>query len=538
MRGKGIVERKIDGTKIKIDGRNATILAEVPEEINHSGYYENDELIYTNPSDMMKYDEVIPSLSLIRYAKVKNFIDGIYAAVEERINENGHDLSRPDFLTKLEKVSDGYSKDYINTSLIHHKARREPSWSVPQAFYDWTEELKSAYKQIKILGSEPSFVVENLDERINKKIIHDLHRKIDSSPELKHTYYSLKGIYSKMTGEIKEEDCLFPSSKLPDEEFFMELSDKSQSDIPEGLGKALVKGIKEGKVDFTPNEKSGLYVRQMNEIIPLIKKDSEEYEKYIVNEKYSDMLENEFTSQWAGTRHTHVGHSNFRTALIGCSMSNYTPKIIIRPELEVEPLSTSYERMEKNINFIEKTIENYVPEVMERKRMISREKKSKNKIKEDFKEIKSILKGLSLISKDSIHLEYEEEDVQEPIKNAKRWIKNSEEDPDLKRNVSIFVPIQRTTNGSKQIAYINAGYKPVELEVSYDKMPKVEAEGFGLTEFRSNEYCLPVLVHREVRMPYKKIINDTKLREMIEEISDENTIREKDLDEIVEKLEK
>ena len=105
--GTGVAERKIRSYEVRIDGRDATLSAEADKQ-DDSG----QSIIYTNPVDLIK-NRATPSFSLVRFGKVKNFIDGVYASVEERIAQTGHRLSRDDFLEKLEKMVFGDIKNSL-----------------------------------------------------------------------------------------------------------------------------------------------------------------------------------------------------------------------------------------------------------------------------------------------------------------------------------------------------------------------------------------------------------------------------------------
>jgi len=533
--GTGILDRKIRDLNIKIDGRNATLSADVPKTETHEDYGKTEEVVYTNPVDLLKQG-VLPSFSLVRFGKVKNFVDGVYAVVEERISEQGHKLSREQFLEGLEKVVSENAQKYI--SIIRTKRTSdEPEITIPQGFYDWSPQLREVYKQIKILAREPGFLVGSEDnERLNGKIMRDINQGIEGSDALLNSYNAILEVYSRMTGKPENKVALFPSAELPDQKFFKKLSFELQSDLPQGLGKLLIKAVRQGEVNFVPKADSGLYVRQMFEIIPLVLRDSPEFKKFLVNDKYQEILENEFISQWAGTRHTHVGHTNFGEMLIGSSMP-YNEPISIYPELKLEPFATSYERMRESLAFLEETIREYLPEVLDRRRLMNDGSRTEISIGKEFEEMKPLLRGLELISKDSIHLPYKDERAQEAQKKALTWIKDAQNDKDLNRNMAIFVPIIRTTDGSRQISYINAGFKTIDVDVSYHDKPKIEIDGseerFGLRhKFTSKRHHFPVLVHREVRVPYRKLINDRKLRDMLK-----GSFTELELDDIVQKLE-
>ena len=202
--GTGIVEKKIHGLNVKIDGRNATLSAEVPEEELHEGYGSgrSEEVVYTNPVDLL-HRGALPSFSLVRFAKVKNFIDGVYATVEERINERGHNLSREDFLENLEKLVSGDAQRYISAARSRQTAN-EPGMTIPQGFYDWNSQLTNSYRQIKVLSRKPGFFIgREDDEDLNLKIMWHISRAIDRGDGLQGTYNAILNIYSKMTGKLE-----------------------------------------------------------------------------------------------------------------------------------------------------------------------------------------------------------------------------------------------------------------------------------------------------------------------------------------------
>jgi len=533
--GTGVIEKEIRGLNVRIDGRNATLSAEVPEEKIHEDYDRgSEEVVYTNPVDLLKRG-ASPSFSLIRFAKIKNFIDGVYATVEERISERGHSLSRENFLENLEKLVNGDAKKYISTARLR-QTFNEPAMTIPQGFYDWSPQLVNVYKQIKILSRKPGFFIDREDdENLNHKIMKQIHSAIKTSDELKRTYNAILELYSKITGKPEDKACLFPSAELLDQEFFKQLSFEMQTDLPEGLGKLLVRAVKEGRINFTPDDNSGLYLKQMYEIIPLILRDSEEFKKFLVNDKYAKILENEFISQWVGTRHTHVGNTSFEDKLMADCI-DYDEPIIIQPELRVEPFATSYERMRASIDFLGKTIKKTLPEVLDRKRLMNNGSRANLMIGEELEEMKLLLEGLELISRDSVHLPYQNKNAKKVIDKALRWLDNAQNDVDLNRNTAIFVPIIRTTDGLRQISYINAGFKTIDVNVSYKNKPLVEINGekrfFAGHEFKNKSYKFPVLVHREVRVLYEKLINDRKLREMLS-----SSFTESELDNMVQRLE-
>ena len=543
--GTGILERKIQGYDVVIDGRGATISAEVPENIVHKDDYSSpEEAIYTNPSRLLR-NGATPSFSIIRFAKVKNFIDGVYSAVEIRVHEKGHKLSRGDFLDVLEKELSGDAKTYVNHA-VSGKTNNDVGLSLPQGFYDWNSQLRKAYRQIKVCGVRPGFFFgDESDDSVNGKVMGEIKGAINRNPQLAEQFKAITELYAKMTNKPDNVPCLFPAAILPDQEYFKSLSfEREGDDLPEGLGKVLVEAVRKGEVSFVPDEKSGLYIWQMNEITPLVKRDTREFEKYKTNEHYNKILENEFISQWVGTRHTHVGHTDFRDMLMTCCIRDVPIAIPIFPELEVEPFSTSYSRMQRSVEFLEQVVRANVPEVLERRRLMGQQEISKKAIGEEFEEMKLLLKGLELISLDSLHIPYRiiSTEDSEAVDSARKWMKNASSDPDIDRNCAIFVPIIRPADGGRFVSYIDAGFKTFGVNASYEDKPQVKINspkietgflrGGVCPVFSSKEYTFPALVHREVRVPYEKLINDSRLRGMLK-----SEFSEKDLDSVVKRLE-
>lgn len=515
--GTGIVNRTVGYHKFIIDGREATISADIPKEVEG---IEKKDLIFTNPADMLKStNDVLPSLSLIRFAKVKNFIDGVYAAVEEKVAETGHKLSRDDFLSKLESILSGDARKYVFMARQSQvKAFGEPEIDVVQGFYDWNEKLRQAYRQIKTTSMPAGFFKRKEGDSFNKAVMIEILRAMMPYDEIKSRYDALTGLYSKTTDKLDDVPSLFPPALLPDQKLFMDLALETRSNIPGGLGKALVKAVKSGRVDYTPKEDSGLYTRQMFEIVPLVLRDNPEFKKFLLNERYEKLMDEEFISQWVGTRDTHVAHTHFGERLYTCSIPQQEP-IKITPELAVEPFSTCYDRMAESLHFFEKVIVDYFGEkFLDGGRVLNNGERSKKPMGEEFEEMNLLLKGLEMLAKDSIHQPYEEDNSGNVArKAAKSWLSGLKQDSDLNRNVAIFVPIIREDNG-RQIAYINAGYKTLKVKVEYKHNPMIKGDGeFAYSTFGSREYSLPVLVHREIRIPYQKLINTGKLRKMLPE---------------------
>jgi len=539
--GTGILETTAKRTfatyKITIDGRQATLDAEIPE-----GHQETR--IYRNPVALIG-DMTIPSASLVRFGKVKPFIDWIYASFENHLS--GRDYpSVPRFVKTLDgSLKDTASSDYMHIvnkigrgekssrrELVHAALERfqdELGLSLPQGFYLWTERMKRHYRQRKALGTAPGFFFgREEDNTFNQQVLDDIKRAIDSRRDLSKEYKDLIRVYARMTDKPSGNTySLFPQAEVPDQEFFKELSAERGDDIPEGLGKAFAEAVRSGIVDLAPKPTSGLFTRQLFELSPLVRMDTDEFKKYFPGERYKDLMENEFISQWAATRHTHVGSINHNMRLASCVVRE--SPIMLSPKVRVEPFFTIYERMADSLGFLEDVVKSEIPHILEKPRLLANGELTDTLVGDEFQRLRELLSGFGLLARDSLHVPYDatENNIADR-KTAQTWIKNMREDPDINRDMPMFVPIIREADGKRFVCYVNPGFRLVTLDMEYNQEPQVTVEKKGKSdmdsfasdprvEFQKQRVEIPSLVHKEVRIPANKLINDEGLREILPE---------------------
>ncbi len=552
--GTGTLVIEQDGTRVQVDGRNSTINAEVPRNTEDFTLTDN---LYGNPVKLMddakqQNEQVLPSFDLIRFQKVKPFIDGVYAVVEQDyIGSQGTDISRLDVLSRLSKDLQGnpsgkvhdealayvatassFTNQSIRTSRIiaglvkrNRKMFDQTSYlSLPLGFYDWTPQLQNLYRQIKFLSQPPHFYANSNDENFDADVMDILRKGVRGNSELAALFDRVIGAYDELTNKGENDNSLFPSAIIPDQNLFVAESIETQSDLEEGLGKVLVRAIRERKIDFTPKEDSGLYIRQMWELVPLVLRDTPEFQKYIPDKRYIKMLEESFIAQWVATRNTHVGHTDFGMS-IGAAMPHRQP-IVIRPELQVEPFAESYRRMQASLTFLRDSVGALVSRgVFDTSRLLYDGSRGTRSIGEEFESLHDLLYGLELLSMDGIHQPYSNGNAAK-IKVAQKWLSSLREDPDINRDSRLIVPIIRTTGGDRYIVYVIPGFKPVKVELSYGEKPKVDIKdtesrrGYGFFDtpdikFDSSEYLLPALQYQEMRIPLGKLMTSASLRQRL-----------------------
>lgn len=535
--GTGSLERTISGTTVIIHGKNATIAAKGPAE--KSADNPCKQTIYANPAELLRAKNVLPSLSLVRFGKVKPVIDGVIAALEEHIASDMSSCSRQAFLRDLGHEENISTQAKVFLEKLHDigDSSIQPSQTV-QGFYDWTPALQCAFHQIKALANFPSaldvYLAEMESEQSDQKILDNIKNVIGQAPALAGRYRHLRSLYEKITAAPVSSNALFPAAKLPDQEFFENLPFPEASDSNTNLGQKLIAAIRNKQVSFDIDSDAGLYLRQMHELLPLILRDTPEFEKFLVDENYEKILDDEFISQWVATRDTHVAHTRY-DGMIMASLPQGMPPISISPELHIEPFATSYQRMAQSIDFLQRTLQVYVPELLEQGRILHNGKRAQRGIGEELTDLSTILQGMSLLSHETIHLPFDvKSDDEQKMSTAKEWLNSIATEPDFDRNTAIFVPIIRTVNGQRQISYVNAGFKLVDIGVEYAARPSVTMnDAYRGYEFTRSQYRLPVLVHKELQVPSNKLPNSARFRELL----GKDVFTQAELDEVVAKLE-
>lgn len=560
--GTGIQERVYasHGSTINytLDGRDATISA------SHDKDYSKPK-IYPNPVDLIQeHHNVLPSGDIVRFQKAKHVIDGIYAQAEVAVHTGDlSSLSKDDFLQKLYGKVLSYREShgtdiadraaiYLATALglrgikvpvpsellykVDHAVSAfgmDELASKPLGFYAWsgTPSGTQIYQSLKYLQNSSLDNALRMGVPTNEQalVYQQLRALVRDDPTLEAMYGSLLRFDSAMTNPPMQDPSLFPPSIIPDQELFMEL--QRQGGASKDLGTILAGALKSGAISFKPNETSGLYTRQMWEVECWINRDqAPEWAKYIPDKEYEKLLEERFISQWVGTRETHIGRT--RHMLIGAALHREVIiKVPVVPELDVEPMATTYARMVESLDFMEASLSQILGDKFLERAYRLREDGSRSDvpIAHDVHDLKRLLRGLEALSKEGIHVPFQN-GSRSDMQYAKHWLENLADDPDVNRDSRIIVPIIGHPSGMAWINYAITGYQPFTLDVKYQRSPevsKVSPSGVSVEfHFPKEGIVLPTLKHVELIIPVSKgQLNSREFRKIADRYSNVNALK-------------
>ena len=297
-------------------------------------------------------------------AKAKAFDDGLYAAVElaaqrglGAIGGKAKLLERA--LTEL--GGDGDARTVVEAAAILGGVRpggspsaeaevraflESPLRSKPLGFYTWSAELARIFRQDRMLQTD----IADASDRAALAAV------LEGDP----TYARYLGLVEKLTNPLSCADlrpgrdgdvvAMLPPSIAHETELVKRLF--GDRPIPEGfdLAKALTDAIRAGTIDLTPKAASGWYDVQTWALETLAAPERAlEAKKLRLETRYREHLDALFRAILAVTRETHVNQLEMPPA--GAAMR--TPnKVVVRPELHVEPLPTYYLRRAESYRFV------------------------------------------------------------------------------------------------------------------------------------------------------------------------------------------
>lgn len=224
--------------------------------------------------------------------------------------------------------------------------------SKPIGFYTWSEELRRIFREDRLMQSD-------LGEAGD---LAEVATALHADPLLRASYEACLRLPERLTNMLACPDlrgalsaldagrpfvaqkplALFPPSIAHETQLVKRLF--GNAPIPGGfdLSKELVRAVRSGAIDLAPGETSGWYDVQTWALEPLVAPERAlEAQSLVLDPSYTAHLEELFRSILAATRETHI--KQLEIPMMGGAPQRAV-KLIVRPELTVEPLVTFYQR--------------------------------------------------------------------------------------------------------------------------------------------------------------------------------------------------
>lgn len=474
--------------------------------------------------------EVLPSVNLLG-GKAKQFDDGLYAAMDQYMVQNGEEGVRDielcvrQVLTELNPTGEAYAWLFasleVGRFITPEEHQRRPrlvdrfveafladeAQSRPVGFYTWNENLVRVFQLIRYLQ-------QPFDKREGTPQV--LANALARNSQAREQYTRMLDFYAHLTNPFDSlsllplTDELYAGKPLTDiasvvgvrKPFvsFLPYSDSKETELfdrlyPRGLPPSadlmadLINAIRSGELDLKPGENSGWYDYQLYALESLVLPEKGEgNDKLLLTKKYKLRLLEAFKAMVTKTRETHIRQMGEAKSSMAAP-----PDEGLAPRLRVEPNPSYYLRLARSYAFIQTVLESAVQDLNSLPGFRAEGHRGKP-LGEELESMRLLFYGLYFVSCEDIGhkpqlLEGENADADYTRAIAADWLKSWETDPDLTVDTRVAVPIYRDIAVSR--FWCTLGVRPIKLEADYARRPSwrpMPAAGEQPQPWRELEY--------------------------------------------------
>jgi len=478
---------------------------------------------------------MIPSVQMIDH-KAKAFDDSFYAAIEKYLQkkaiEGGKETFFNDLLAELINKYDGseYKTDalaYIACGIelgggtvqklsetaeakknkLKNDFLSNPLKSKPVGFYTESELLELIFKQDRFF-----------QEYISPKAAIEIAKVLNEKPELKKKYQSILDIGYKMTNppscfsvlDVTEYNDFFndptkmlqkmaesykwevlkkrgagresivpriqfiPHSTSKENELFAKKYNYSAELPSHNIMNELIKAIRSGSLDLTPDQQSGWYDYQIYALETLlVPEKGQEEDKLLLSKEYKERLIEAFKTMMTKKRELHIK----KVELIPTAGISLGPRYLrISPDLSLEPTATYYLRTARGCRFILNSLEAVLGQETLDEVLITDDKT----LPDEAKYTINLFYGLYFQVCEDIGMkpklldeELLEVDVAQAKQLASQWLMTYQNDNFVKQDVRYIVSALSNLQRTKVRYWMTVGVKLLKIKAEYVKKPRV-----------------------------------------------------------------
>jgi hypothetical protein len=455
--------------------------------------------------------DVLPSVNMID-GKAKQFDDGLYAALDlayyrglapklpshvgfvERLHQAvGPKGQASAFLAAALEIA-GKKADCENESakqrfLQQFEARGAAS--KPQGFYTWSEDLKTTFRFLRFLQWE--FLPSQF-----AGVLVPMRQAMTKDVTLRADYERTLAFYSRLSNPLAVLSVLDLPAELADQSLAAAFTAKNVTrkaaavlpsstsretilfdklfpgGLPDGadLMRELVKKIRSGEVDLTPNADSGWYEHQAYALeTMLIPKKGAESDRLLLTATYKKRMLEAFKALLTKRRETHMRQLPDTMKAAAAA----PPKELeeLKPRLRLEPAPTFYLRTARAYGFLANFLDSAVgaAELKKLKGLRQGGERSLD-LWTELQFMRRLFYGCYLLSAEDIGMDAAlkpDEDVDREAcrKEAEAWLKKIADDPDMAVDTRVIVPVFTDVVNGRTHVWATAGVRLAKLEASY-----------------------------------------------------------------------
>lgn len=456
--------------------------------------------------------EMIPGALLLQ--KAKAFDDGLYAAVEVAAQRGcGTFASRTNLWAELAQEtarkagpdgSLGTSGELLavaaalaNTPVELSQERQkqveasmgaflaDPVRSKPLGFYPWTDELSRCYQQHKLLQADL--------EEVPTAGLEQLVDLLRTHPELARSYTETLGLQEQLTNPLALSDlrprlgggsgnparpdegiAIWPPSRSHEGELLKKLLRNDNAPAVTNLMEEVLKHVQSGRLDLRPRSDSGWYDHQLWALEPLARPNrAPEAERLRCAKGYCKALEDLFKGVYALTRETHAATLEVASEM-GVSMPARR-KVIISPELSVEPLMTCYGRRADSYHFVRQVLETRFDLAgLGQMRRLTPNGPVTADLGTELTAMEQLFRGAQrTVARELGFRQPPSGTSPEDETRFRAWLNGLKDDPDVWADQRMMVPVSYNPRSGETRVWAFLGWRLKALEVSFARKPRV-----------------------------------------------------------------
>jgi hypothetical protein len=473
-----------NGWQVRLDMASQVLNVEVPESTNGwnvSG--EDDEILPTMPR--MGTGPVSAATLLL---KAKQFDDGLMAAVEVAAQQGvGQFVGKVGLLRGVAKwlggdpaavaiiaagrlgntdidISEGLVPA-VDSAIVDFKS--DEHRSKPQGFYTWSPGLEGIFRQDR-------FLQQPLDQATGDAMSAALGRTQGG----RAAYVAILRLAAQLASPLEGKSLLdsgdnrafFPASRSTEGRLIERLY--GDRPVPAGfeLMTELIRRIRCGEIDLTPEAGAGWYDRQTWALEPLVTPDrTAEAQRLILGPRYRQHLEGLFRAALALARETHV--KQMAVAMAG-SAGPSSQLIYVRPDLAVEPVPEMYVRRAAGYQFVRELLDEAFGEAWKYLNRMTAEGPVETRLGDELDQMENLFRGAGSSSYRDLGLEPPAGDANASAVFA-RWRAALAGDPDVAKDARMMVPVSYDRGRRQTKVWAFLGWRTVPVTVKYEQPPAV-----------------------------------------------------------------
>ena len=458
--------------------------------------------------------------------KGKQFDDGLYAATELAMqNGVGSVAGKKDWLPRLAAAVDVHEGGVPLAQLLAsvrlggNKASppaaiatevegqikeflADDTRSKPLGFYPWSQELKSIFRQDRMLQT-------SLDPQDCTPGITAIAKALAADAEARKSYEQVLRVNERLTNRLTGpgyRDLLtqidagkplklapadgvsfFPSSRSHENDLLMKLY--GNGPIPEGfdLMTKVIAHLKSGNLSFQPQRDSGWYDHQLWSLEPLVRFDTAPEAKQLKpNDAYRQHLEELFKGTYALMRETHIRQEEAKTEEAKESEEKKErEKVYISPDPHVELLPTMYLRRAQSYRFVREVLEEtFGKENIKELHRLTATGPVEMNLADELYQMERLFSGAYIVACREIGMTEElpkelgaGQSANDQAKTFLRWAASVRSDPDLAPDCRMMVPAFFDQERQKTKVWVMLGWEQANCSFGYVQEPGVKITG-------------------------------------------------------------